>query len=86
VFKRLFWLTVGAALGMGSSFWAMRTVRRTVARLAPEQVTKDVVSGAKSARAQVLAAIAEGRLGMQEREAQLRAEMQWPGGPQVGTR
>ncbi len=33
MFKRLFWLMVGAGFGFGVSFWLMRFVRETAARL-----------------------------------------------------
>jgi hypothetical protein len=76
VFKRLLWLSVGAALGLGSSWWAMAKVRRAVERLAPERVTQEVVTAARSLGAQVRDALDEGRAGMREREAQLRADME----------
>ena len=76
MFKRFFWLTVGLTLGFGSSFWLMRTVRRTVERFTPERVTQDVVAGARSFRAELKAALDEGRAAMREREAELRAEIE----------
>jgi hypothetical protein len=76
VFKRLFWLTVGVTLGSTSSFWLMRKVRRTVERFAPERLTHDVVTGARSFGAELLAAVDEGRSGMRQREAELRAELE----------
>jgi hypothetical protein len=76
VFKRLFWLTVGVTLGSTSSFWLMRKVRRTVERFAPERLTQDVVTGARSFGAELLAAVDEGRSGMRQREAELRAELE----------
>jgi hypothetical protein len=76
VFKRLFWLTVGVTLGSTSSFWIMRKVRRTVERFAPERLTQDVVTGARSFGAELLAAVDEGRSGMRQREAELRAELE----------
>ena len=76
MFKRLFWLTVGLAIGFGTSFWLMRTVRRTVERLAPERLTQDVVAGARSLTIELKAALDEGRTAMREREAELRAEIE----------
>lgn len=69
MFKRLLWFTLGCA----SSLWVMRTVRRTVERLAPQRLTQDAVAGARSAGAELKAAVAEGRVAMREREAELRA-------------
>ena len=71
MFKRLLWFSIGC----GSSLWVMRTVRRTVERLAPHRLTQDAVAGAKTAGAQVRAAVEEGRIAMREREAELRAEI-----------
>ena len=71
MFKRLFWFTVGCA----SSLWVMRTVRRTVERLTPHRLTQDAVAGARSAGAELRAALDEGRQAMREREAELRAEI-----------
>lgn len=76
MFKRLFWLTVGLTIGYGTSFWLMRTVRRTVERLTPQRVSKDVVAGARSFSADVRAALEDGRAAMREREAELRAEIE----------
>jgi hypothetical protein len=76
VFKRLFWLSVGLAGGFGSSFWLMRTVRRTVERFTPQRLTQDVVGGARSVGTEVRAAVEEGRAAMRQREAELRAEIE----------
>ena len=61
MFKRLFWLTVGAAAGFTGSVWLQRRVRHTVDRFAPENVQADVK-----------AAVAEGRAAMRARERELR--------------
>jgi len=50
-------------------------VRRTVERLAPHRLTQDAVAGARSAGNVIRAAVDEGRTAMQEREAELRAEI-----------
>jgi len=76
MFKRLFWLSVGLTAGFGSSFWLMRTVRRTVERLTPQRLTQDAVAGARSAGDQLKAALDEGRVAMRQREAELRAEIE----------
>ncbi len=76
MFKRLFWLSVGLTAGFGSSFWLMRTVRRTVERLTPERLTQDVVAGARSVGAELKAAVEEGRTAMRQREVELRAEIE----------
>ncbi len=75
MFKRIFWLGTGLSIGFGSSFWLMRTVRRTVERLTPQRLTQDVVTGARSVGTEVKAALDEGRTAMRQREAELRTEI-----------
>ncbi|HEX4869072.1 MAG TPA: hypothetical protein VFV32_15775 [Acidimicrobiales bacterium] len=74
MFKRLFWLMVGAGFGFGVSFWLMRFVRETAARYAPERVSADLTSALKGLGEDLRAAVAEGRQAMREREAELRAD------------
>lgn len=76
MFKRLFWLSVGLTAGFGTSFWLMRTVRRTVERFTPERLSSDVVAGARSLGGELKAAVDEGRTAMRLREAELRAEIE----------
>ena len=73
MFKRFFWLTIGLTIGYGTSFWLMRTVRRTVERFTPERLSRDAVAGAKSFGAELKAALEDGRAAMRQREAELRA-------------
>ena len=76
MFKRLFWLSVGLMAGFGSSFWLMRTVRRTVDRFTPQRLSQDAVAGARTVGAELKAALDEGRAAMRQREAELRAEVE----------
>ncbi len=75
MFKRLFWLTVGMAIGVATSFRVYRMVRETVARYTPEQVAKEVSSTLRSLRTQLEKALAEGRDAARLTEAELRAEL-----------
>ena len=75
MFKRLFWLVIGAGFGFGMSFWVMRTVRATVERWSPERVSEDLSDALRSLGKDLRAAVAEGREAMREREAELRAEL-----------
>jgi len=68
MFKRLFWLVVGFALGLGSSWALTRKLRRMAARYAPTQVA---VRWGGSMRA----AVEEGRAAMRAREAELKESM-----------
>ena len=73
--RRLFWLLVGACIGVGASFWIMRFVRETVARYTPERMSADLTDALKGLGDDLRAALAEGREAMREREAELRAEL-----------
>lgn len=61
MFRRLFWLAVGAVAGFSGSMWIQRRVKQAVDRFAPESVQQDV-----------RAAWDEGRSAMRRREAELR--------------
>ena len=75
MFKRLFWLTVGIAIGFGTSFWVYRTLRQTLDRYRPEQVADAAAKSLRSLRDDLRAAVAEGREAMRQAEAELRAEL-----------
>jgi hypothetical protein len=75
MFKRLFWLIVGAGFGFGVSFWLMRFVRETVERYSPERVSTDLGAALRSLGDDIRAAVAEGRQAMREAEADLRAQL-----------
>ena len=74
MFKRMFWLFVGAGFGFGMSFWIMRTVRETVERYSPQRLSSDLTDAARAMGVDVREAVAEGRAVMRQREAELHAE------------
>jgi hypothetical protein len=76
MFKRLFWLVVGAGFGFGVSFWLMRFVRDTAARYTPERVSADLSGALRQFGGDLRAAVAEGREAMHEREAAIRADLE----------
>jgi hypothetical protein len=76
VFRRIFWLVIGAGFGFGVSFWLMRFVRETVERYTPERVSADLAGALRGFGADLRAAVAEGREAMAEREAEIRADLQ----------
>jgi hypothetical protein len=65
MFKRLRWLTVGAAAGVGGSVWVQRKLKTAASRYRPVGV-----AGAAAAKARD--ALDEGRAAMRAREAELR--------------
>lgn len=74
MFKRLFWLMVGAGFGFGVSFWLMRFVKQTASRYTPERVSSDLASAIRGFGQDLRAAVEEGRSAMQQREAELREQ------------
>lgn len=73
--RRLFWMTLGMAVGVGASFWVMRFIRETAARYTPERISSDLADSVKGLRNDLREAVAEGREAMRKREAELRAEL-----------
>jgi len=76
MFKRLFWLMIGAGFGFGVSFWLIRFVRQTVERYTPERVSSDLAGALRAFGEDLRAAVADGRAAMQEREAEIRSELE----------
>jgi len=76
MFKRLFWLVVGAGFGFGVSFWLMRFVRQTVERYTPERMSSDLAGALRAFGEDLRAAVAEGREAMREREDDIRADLE----------
>ena len=76
MFRRLFWLVVGAGFGFGISFWLMRFVRSTLERYSPERVSDDLADAIRSFGKDLREAVAEGREAMRERETELRAQLE----------
>ncbi len=75
MFKRLFWLMMGAGLGFGMSFWIMRMVRETVERYSPQRLSSELSQAARGVGLDVRQAVAEGREAMRQHEAELRAQV-----------
>jgi len=81
--RRSLWLATGVAIGVGSSLWMERKVRRTVsqvtARLQPDALVAEVGRSARGvatdAGDRVRGAISSGRSEMLRREEELWAEL-----------
>ena len=76
MFKRLFWLVIGAGFGFGVSFWVTRFVKETVNRYSPERVSADLGTALKHLGADLRAAATEAVAGMREAEADLRSRIE----------
>jgi hypothetical protein len=91
--KRTFWLMTGTAVGVGSTLWAERKVRRTVqqasAKLQPDALVVEVGRSARhvaeSAGERVRGAMSSGRDEMLRHEEELWAELA-ARGVETGTR
>lgn len=79
MFRRLFWLVIGAGFGFGVSFWLMRFVRATVERYSPERVSADLGGAVRGLGADLRAAVADAREGMRDAEERLRADLEGNG-------
>jgi hypothetical protein len=66
---------VGVGFGVGMSFWFVRFVKGTIERYSPERVSSDLSSALRQLGADISAAVAEGRQGMREAEAELREKL-----------
>jgi hypothetical protein len=75
MFKRLFWLVVGVGFGVGMSVWLMRFIKGTVERYSPDRVSADLSSALRQLGTDIADAVAEGRQGMHEAEAELREKL-----------
>ncbi len=75
MFKRLFWLIIGAGFGFGMSFWMLRFMRETIDRYRPEKVSADLAGAITQLGQDIRFAVSEGRLAMREREDELRADL-----------
>jgi hypothetical protein len=76
VFKRLFWLTIGASLGVGTSWWVTRTIKQKIERYTPTRLTEGVANKARAVGGDVRAAVADGRQAMHDQEESLRAQLE----------
>lgn len=78
MFKRLRWLTTGAAVGMGGSLWLQRKMKAAAGRYGPAGVAAAAATRARDA-------LEEGREAMRQREAELRGRPA-PDRPRPGER
>ena len=65
MFRRVFWMAIGATLGASSWAYANKRVRRTIERYAPPEVRDRLATKFKTA-------VAEGREAMAAKERELR--------------
>lgn len=76
MFKRVFWMSTGMAVGAGGAFWAKRKAEATIERYLPEQVAERAATQARDLGRTVREAATEGREAMRAREQELRASVE----------
>ncbi|MGH9183567.1 MAG: hypothetical protein ACRDZ9_07130, partial [Acidimicrobiales bacterium] len=80
MFRRVFWLSVGAGLGLGASSWLAWRLRERARRYRPQRVGAELAGGVRQVVKELRAALEEGRGAMREREEELRAAVSPAGG------
>jgi hypothetical protein len=76
MFKRIFWMGTGIAVGASGAFWAKRKAEEAVQQYLPEQVAVRAAETAKGLGTTVRLAASEGREAMRTTEAELRARVE----------
>lgn len=74
--RRVFWIGVGVALTVMAARW----MRKQRERFSPESMAAKVADGMEDLRSLVRVSVEEGRRAMEQKEAELRAEL-GVGGP-----
>jgi hypothetical protein len=75
VFKRLFWLTTGVAVGVYTVLRTQRSLRRRANRLRPDSMAADLASALRDLGTDLRKAVEEGRSAMALREAELHEQL-----------
>lgn len=75
MFKRVFWMTTGMAVGAAGAFWAKRRVEETIENYLPEQVADRAATSVRNLGRTVREAAREGQAAMRATEAELRSRV-----------
>ena len=76
MFKRLFWFTLGTGVGATGTMWLVLRLRHALLRMTPGGVPDELTGALRRVGAELRAVAAEGRLGMEETERRLRAQLE----------
>lgn len=76
--RRLFWAFLGVGVGAAVGVAAVRWAGRTKKRYSPPNLARGAGRAAEGLAERLQGAIEEGRRAMEEREAELRAELGLP--------
>lgn len=73
--KRVVWMGTGFGLGVTSSVWAKRAVRKRVRRYVPEQMRHEVSARVRQMGSEVRSAVSEGRQVMRDYRTDVESEV-----------
>jgi hypothetical protein len=74
--RRLFWVALGLGAGAASAIIASRFVRKQTAKVAPATLAREARGGMMDLARLVSESINEGKVAMQQRELELRTELE----------
>jgi hypothetical protein len=74
--RRLFWVALGLGAGAVSAIIASRFVRKQTAKVAPATLAREARGGMMDLARLVSESINEGKVAMQQRELELRTELE----------
>lgn len=74
--RRLFWVTLGLGAGAASAIIASRFVRKQTAKVAPANLAREARGSMMDLARLVSESINEGKVAMQQRELELRSELE----------
>lgn len=74
--RRLFWVALGLGAGAASAIMASRFVRRQTAKVAPANLAREARGSMMDLARLVSESISEGKVAMQQRELELRSELE----------
>ena len=74
--RRLFWVAMGLGAGAASAIVASRFVRKQTAKVAPANLAREARGSMMDLAKLVSESINEGKVAMQQREVELRSELE----------
>ena len=74
--RRLFWVALGLGAGVASAIIGTRFVRKQTAKVAPANLAREARGSMMDLARLVSESINEGKVAMQDREVELRSELE----------
>jgi hypothetical protein len=82
--RRGFWVALGLGAGATGAVLASRWARRQATKVKPATLAREATGGLMELSKLVAESIEEGKRAMEERERELRAELESPGTDEAG--